>query len=832
MRLTLVFALLVAGCAAPRPAAVDVPTAAPTRAEAVAPVVRAVAGRVDTLVAADLLGPGVAATWGGGTDDVRVTDVGDGRLVVAAREGFSGLAVVPYTVGGDARGLAVEAAVEPTVTFRYDLRPGRRVPTAVFVIGAFNDWSRTVDRLAPDGRGGLSLSRAIPPGRYEYKLVVDGAEVLDPASRDSTLNPFGAYNNVLTVANPSPGRLHLRAAAPGADPTYYALDATREDAQGAPVPMALAPADVVAFVGNEPLAAPFVAVDGATVTVDLAALPAGLQRLRVAVRQGGLASPFAHALFLDGRALGERQTVADDPADAPGDAPAASTPRPFVWQDAVVYQVVLDRFRNGDPSNDRPVATAGLLPPTNYAGGDLQGLLDVVESGYFERLGVNTLWLSPVYDNPPGAEREFPEPHRLATGYHGYWPSRPRAVDEHLGDLALLKRTVAAAQARGLRVLLDIVAHHTHASHPYVQEHPDWFGTLELPDGSLNVRRFDEYRLTTWFEPFLPTFDFESSPEAVAQVADDAVWWLRETGADGFRHDAVKHVPAVFWRALTARVAEANATRPVPVYQIGETFGSHALVAASVVPGQLDAQFNFPLYDAAVAAFARGASLRTLADEMDRSLAVYGPLHTMGNLLGSHDKTRFLAYADGDVPPGTNEAELGWGADAPRVDNPASYRKLELAMAYLLTTPGVPVVYYGDEVGMTGAADPDNRRPMRWGDDVEGALLGGSAALTTDQTSLREATARLAALRRDLPALRHGALETLLATETLWVFRRTSPDSDVVVALNTAALPAGVALGLDAGGAADALDASAPVSAGAGLSFEVPGGGYRVVTLR
>ena len=826
--LALSFLLGLAGCAAPRPAAVDVPVAAAARAEAAAPVIRVVAGRADTLVAADLLGPGVAAQWGPGTEDVRVTDTGDGRLAIAVRDGFSGLAVVPYAVGGAPRGLAVEAAVEPIVTFRYDLRPGRRVPAAVHVIGAFNDWSRTADRLAPDGRGGLSLSRAVAPGRYEYKLVVDGAEVLDPASRDSTLNPFGAYNNVLTVADPSPGRLRLRADAPGADPTYYTLTAAREDAQGAPVPVVLAPDDAVVFVGNEPLAAPFVAVDGAALTIDLAALPAGVQRLRVAVRQGGLASPFADALFLDGRPLGERQAA----ASAPGDAPAERAERAFVWQDAVVYQVVLDRFRNGDPSNDRPVMAAGLLAPTNYAGGDLQGLLGAIESGYFERLGVNTLWLSPLYDNPPGAEREFPEPHRLATGYHGYGPSRPRAVDEHLGDLALLKRTVDAAHTRGLRVLLDVVAHHVHASHPYFQEHPDWFGTLELPDGSLNVRRFDEYRLTTWFEPFLPTFDFEGSPEAVRQVADDAVWWLRESGADGFRHDAVKHVPPVFWRALTDRVAEANAGRDVPVYQIGETFGSHALVASSVVPGQLDAQFNFPLYDAAVAAFARGASMRTLAAEMDRSLSVYGPLHTMGNLLGSHDKTRFLAYADGDVPPGTNEAELGWGPDAPRVDNPASYRKLELAMAYLMTTPGVPVVYYGDEVGMTGAADPDNRRPMRWGDDVAGALPGGGGALTTDQTSLRAATARLAALRRDVPALRHGALETLLATETLWVYRRTSPDSDVVVALNTAAAPAGVALGLDAAGAADALDASAEVSTGMGLSFEVPGGGYRVVTLR
>ena len=96
---------------------------------------------------------------------------------------------MPYTVAGGARALAVEAAVEPVVTFRYDLRPGRPAPASVHVIGGFNDWSRTSDPLVPDGRGGLALDRAITPGRYEYKLVVDGVEILDPAWRDSTATP-------------------------------------------------------------------------------------------------------------------------------------------------------------------------------------------------------------------------------------------------------------------------------------------------------------------------------------------------------------------------------------------------------------------------------------------------------------------------------------------------------------------------------------------------------------------------------------------------------------------------------------------------------------------
>ena len=164
----------------------------------------------------------------------------------------------------------------------------------------------------------------------------------------------------------------------------------------------------------------------AVATVDLAAMPAGLHRLRVAATAAGLTSRWVEVLLLDGQPLGTAQAArTPDALDPAGDA-AAPTDVPFVWQDAVVYQVVLDRFRNGDRSNDRPVVADSLLPPANYHGGDLQGLLDAIEGGYFTDLGVNTLWLSPVYDNPPTSERESPAPHRLYTGYHGYWPARPR----------------------------------------------------------------------------------------------------------------------------------------------------------------------------------------------------------------------------------------------------------------------------------------------------------------------------------------------------------------------------------------------------------------------
>jgi glycosidase len=570
-------------------------------------------------------------------------------------------------------------------------------------------------------------------------------------------------------------------------------------------------ANVAVLLDNTPVPPEDVSVEDALITVRLPCCQgdAGLSTLRLAADLDGLVTPWVEVPLYDGRPLGAVQ---------------AGGAEPFVWQDAVVYQLVTDRFYDGEPSNSVPIAHDSLAVQANYQGGDLQGVLDKLEEGYFDSLGVNVLWLSPVYDNPDAAYREYPPPHRYYTGYHGYWPVEPRAVEERFGDLGLLRRLVEAAHARGIRVLLDFVAHHTHEAHPYFREHPDWFGELVLPDGRLNLRLWDEYRLTTWFEPYLPSFDFTDSPEAVDAVTADAVWWLRETGADGFRHDAVKHVPNDFWRALTARVRrEVEPERETPLYQIGETFGSHALIASYVNPGQLDGQFNFNLYEAALAAFLNpDASFEALAREMDKTLDVYGPLHLMGNLMDSHDKPRFLALADGDLPPGSDAAEIGW-TDPPVVDDPASYRRAELVLAYLLTTPGVPTLYYGDEIGMTGAADPDNRRMMRFD------------GLSTEEAAMKEATARLVRLRRDRPALRHGAFETLYADETMWAYLRATPAGAALVVLNKGTgtqarrieLPA--AYGFRT--AADALNGEPVEIHGGTIYIEVPRWGYRVVDL-
>ncbi|MEM7040573.1 MAG: alpha-amylase family glycosyl hydrolase, partial [Bacteroidota bacterium] len=262
----------------------------------------------------------------------------------------------------------------------------------------------------------------------------------------------------------------------------------------------------------------------------------------------------------------------------------------------LLYFLMVDRFHNGNPSNDAPLPDSGVHPKANYHGGDLAGVTAQLRNGYFDSLGINTIWLSPIVRNPDRPYREYPAPHRLYSGYHGYWPIRSTEVDPRFGTAAELDTLIAEAHRRGHKVLLDFVANHVHESHPMIQAHPEWKTPLYLADSSLNIRIWDAQRLTTWFDTFLPSLDF-SNPEVIETQVDSALFWVKRFGIDGFRHDATKHIPTAFWRRLTQRLrTDYVHAENRPLFQIGETFGSRELIGSYVNSGMLDGQFDFNHY--------------------------------------------------------------------------------------------------------------------------------------------------------------------------------------------------------------------------------------------
>jgi glycosidase len=518
----------------------------------------------------------------------------------------------------------------------------------------------------------------------------------------------------------------------------------------------------ITLLGNQKIPEEHIRIHGDRIDIilDGEALK-GEKILRAAVSLNGLLTLFQTVRLVDGK-------------------PAGTNNAPVTWQDGILYSIMIDRFNDGDPANTHPVDHPELSPKANFMGGDLQGIIDKLKEGYFDSLGINTLWISPVNQNTPNAYQEWPEPHRYFSAYHGYWPIHHQKVDERFGNLQLLKDLVATAHEKGIRVLLDFVANHTHIDHPFFKEHRDWYGVLELPDGRKNIRFWDEYRLTTWFEPFLPSFDYPGSEEALQTMTDNAVWWLKEADLDGFRHDAVKHIPNRFWRELTRKIKkEIDISNERKTYQIGETFGSYDLISSYVNNGQLDAQFNFNLFFTARQIFLTPeASFQILADELQKTFSVYGMSHLMGNLMDSHDQLRYMAYSDGDISPGDgNTAEIGWD-NPPQVNHEESYRKALLYLAYEFTIPGVPTLYYGDEIGMTGAGDPDNRRMMRF-----------DADLKPGEKRMLQEVKKLVQLRRRHSALRYGDFQTLYADESCFAYLRSDFNERILAALNKSEQP-------------------------------------------
>jgi glycosidase len=397
-------------------------------------------------------------------------------------------------------------------------------------------------------------------------------------------------------------------------------------------------------------------------------------------------------------------------------------------------------------------------------GGDLQGVNQKIKQGYFDDLGINAIWLSPISENPAGAFGFWNKGVTTKfSGYHGYWPTSYAKVDARFGTNQGFQSLITTAHEKQYNVILDFVAHHIHTDHPLYKQHPEWVTPLYLPDGSMNTERWDDYRLTTWFDTFLPTLLMEK--EAVREVVSDSVlFWMKNFEIDGFRHDASKHVPEDFWRLLTKKIKRIQVEKKRNnFFQIGETYGSPALIGSYVNSGEMDGQFDFNLYDAAVNAFAANGDaakdFKQLALTLNQSTSTYGNHHLMGNITGNQDKPRFISLADGSVSNAGDTKLQGWTNNIQNKGD-LGFDKLAQMMAFNLTVPGVPVIYYGDEIGLPGANDPDNRRMMQFSN------------LNENQLKMKEITKQLIDFRRNKLELIYGELTILPIHENVFAFER------------------------------------------------------------
>ena len=440
-------------------------------------------------------------------------------------------------------------------------------------------------------------------------------------------------------------------------------------------------------------------------------------------------------------------------------------------QSQVLYSLMIDRFNNGNTANDWKINSPEVLDKVDYQGGDLAGITAKIEDGFFADLGITTIWISPITQNPYDAWGQNVNPDTKFSGYHGYWPIYSTVVDKRFGTEDELRAMLDKAHSSEMNVILDYVANHLHINSPVLQEHPDWTTDLILPDGRENIALWDEQRLTTWFDKHIPTLDLERE-EVCEPMTDSALHWVRNFDFDGFRHDACKHIPLNYWRMLCHKMKSEMPDRPM--WQIGETYGSVELIGSYVKTGMIDSQFDFNLYHTSRDVIVdTNRSMRDIAYVVEESEAAYGSHHTMGNITGNHDKPRFISIAGGDMPLwGVDDKAEGWHREVVVGDMDKGHAGLQLMKAIIATVPGVPCIYQGDEFGVPGANDPDNRDMMTF----EGY----------NDYQLKEyaQTQALMKYRRGSMPLMYGDIRTLYVDDAAWVFLRHYMGEWVVVAMN------------------------------------------------
>lgn len=636
--------------------------------------------------------------------------------------------------------LVLERDRKRFVTFKFN--PDDKNYASVSIAGEINDWNPEKTTLKMID-GVWEVSMRLNPGKYQYQIVADDEWMLDPNNPVKVDNNIGGFNSLLVVEGAKEDKPQL---APVAHTDKQITLTTANN-----------PNEVFVFWNN------FMLPESSLKNIDnklIISIPGDAYKhdrsfIRVfAFNENGAANDLLIPLE-NGRPLTNSASLNRQDKEA-----------------TILYFMMVDRFKNGNPENDDPVDDPDVFPRANYYGGDIRGIVDKIEDGYFTELGINTIWLSPITQNPHEAYVEFPEPHRKYTGYHGYWPITLTTIDHRFGTEKDMNDMVSSAHNREINVMLDFVSNHVHEENPLIKENQEWATQLNLDDGRKNIRIWDEKRLTTWFDTFLPSLDF-SIPEVTELISDSAYFWIEEYNLDGFRHDATKHIPLDFWRTLTQKLRNNYMVpKQIRLFQIGETFGSRELIGDYVGNGLLDGQFDFNLYFDARSVFALDEeSFKKLDYSLKQSFSHYGYNNLMGNITGNHDLPRFISLAGGALAFDEDDKEAGWQRDI-GVGDSSGYNKLSQITAFIMTIPGVPVIYYGDEIGIPGAGDPDSRRPMKFEN------------LSNEELKVREVATKLCNLRSSNLAFIYGDFETLKLTDDIYVYARSYFDDKALVFFN------------------------------------------------
>jgi glycosidase len=469
-------------------------------------------------------------------------------------------------------------------------------------------------------------------------------------------------------------------------------------------------------------------------------------------------------------------------------------PDPNFWRNQNIYQIITDRFFDGDASNNNFYGGAEPATGNRTHGGDWAGVERKLD--YIKALGATAIWLSPVLKNANG---DF--------DYHGYAATDFYNVDPRFGSLADLRRLVREAQKRGILVINDVVVNHGSS---WVDSGDGGWPNFVYPPSGYNLRYnsggrqyaapFDPASISSvygnsnlanifhnngttqnWSDAtqvelgeLLSLDDFKTETPYIRQKMKE-IWthWIDSVGFDAYRLDTVKHVEMGFWNEWSPAIRTAAQTADKPnFFQFGEIFdGSDSKVGSytgtkSGGNYKMESVLDYPLYYQVGSVFGSGTGNTGQIEGRYNNLTTANydasALDSLVLNLDNHDNPRFLATT---------------GSSATR---------LEVALAFMYTSRGIPSLYYGTEQDFNGGADPANREDMFDGLYEQGPSLGDNFNMTSARFKL---VAKLNNLRRLYPALRTGTHVNLWANfggPGLLAYARRLNSEEAYVVLNTA----------------------------------------------
>ena len=631
------------------------------------------------------------------------------------------------------------------------------------LVGSYDNWSTQTPFERKDGGDGADWRKAVlelPPGHYEYGLRVGDELFADPNNSRGTFiqNPFKSLNTsspfdteVSFIEIPdcsAPSIKFVQARQTGAGELTFEANFSGSSKMNKKSVLFVLTSGTERQNFSQNL---ILHTQGGTIRATASGLPAGKYTLALTAEDetGRSAGPLRASAFVEDIPSGQNNTTDN----------AKHISRTL--DDAVIYHVMVDRFW-GDAGPLAAPETIG-----RRAGGTLNGVRQLVEAGYFSELGVTTLWLSPVMENPVGIFRGR-DGHDYEA-YHGYWWLTPRAVESAFGGEEALSKLIDSAHQKNLRVVLDVVPNHLFEDHPYVQIHSRLNESIDSSPNANAESWFNDdpdevcvcgftcpwagHMETCWFDDYL--LDINQRNGAARQaIIDDLLWWHERFDLDGVRVDAVPMMPRAATRDLLRQLRAQTYREGIDGLMLGEIFtggddGGRADIRFFLGPGVdgLDSAYDFPLMWSLREVFAnRTAGLESLEAALARNNAFWG---TSGSRLaliaGNHDTSRFISDAMG---LGGNDAWLAPPPQPRGEEGARYYARLYLALAYNFSLPGIPVLYYGDEIGLAGANDPDCRRVLP---DVL-----SQKDLDTSQVKLLEKIRTVSAARAASPAIRRG----------------------------------------------------------------------------